>query len=191
MILYRVLIVLAAYSSCFDAIPRAAEPRAAPYSLSEILALALKHSPVINGAEAVLEESHGRQVSAGAYMNPTVSGSAGRGSIRDPRTGVSITERTISVEQPLEWPGKRMARQRAADAGLSGASPEGRNQSGDRGRGQSGVPSTPLCSAGCAVGQRESSDRRGFHQTHSGEGRDQGVAEIRAGQSDRGTPKGR
>lgn len=121
MILYRVLIVLAAYSSCFDAIPRAAEPRAAPYSLSEILALALKHSPVMNGAEAVLEESQGRQVSAGAYMNPTVSGSAGRGSIRDPRTGVSITERTITVEQPLEWPGKRMARQRAADAGLSGA----------------------------------------------------------------------
>ena len=125
MIPYRVLIVLAAYSllhlNGLDAITRAAEPRATPYSLSEILTLALKHSPVMNGAEAVLEESQGRQVSAGAYMNPTVSGAAGRGSIRDPRTGVSIAERTITVEQPLEWPGKRLARQRAADAGFSGA----------------------------------------------------------------------
>jgi cobalt-zinc-cadmium efflux system outer membrane protein len=76
---------------------------------------------MMNGAEAVLEENQGRQVAAGAYLNPTVSGSAGRGSIRDPRTGVSIAERTITVEQPLEWPGKRMARQRAADAGFSGA----------------------------------------------------------------------
>jgi outer membrane protein, heavy metal efflux system len=98
-----------------------AEPRATPYSLPEILTLALKHSPVINGAEAVLEESQGRQVAAGAYLNPTVSGSAGRGSIRDPRNGVSIMERTITVEQPFEWPEKRAARQRAADAGLSGA----------------------------------------------------------------------
>lgn len=30
-------------------------------------------------------------------------------------------ERTVTVEQPLEWPEKRAARQRAADAGLSGA----------------------------------------------------------------------
>jgi cobalt-zinc-cadmium efflux system outer membrane protein len=91
------------------------------YDLSDILALALEHSPVMNGAEAAVEESRGRRLAAGALMNPTVSGSAGRGSIRDPRTGISITERTITVEQPLEWPGKRVARQRAADAALSGA----------------------------------------------------------------------
>jgi len=96
-----------------------AERRTSPYSLAEIVALALEHSPVMTGAEAALEESQGRQVAAGAYLNPSVSGSAGRGSIRDPRTGVSIAERTITVEQPLEWPGKRAARQRAADAGFS------------------------------------------------------------------------
>lgn len=96
-----------------------AERPASPYSLTDIVTLALKHSPVMTGAEAALEESQGRQVAAGAYLNPTVSGSAGRGSIRDPRTGVSVTERTITVEQPLEWPGTRVARQRAADAGFS------------------------------------------------------------------------
>jgi cobalt-zinc-cadmium efflux system outer membrane protein len=75
----------------------------------------------MSGAEAVLEQSQSQRVTAGAYLNPTITGSAGRGSIRDPSTGVSITERSITVEQPLEWLGKRAARQRAADAGLAGA----------------------------------------------------------------------
>lgn len=122
MILHRVMIALMAF--CVVGAEQSAggaEPPIRSYSLAETLELALKHSPLINGAEAALEESHGRQVAAGAYLNPIVSGSSGRGSIRDPRTGVSIVERTISVEQPLEWPGKRMARQRAADAELSGA----------------------------------------------------------------------
>lgn len=99
----------------------ASESRTAPYSLPEILSLALQHSPVMTGVAAALEESRGRQVSAGAYLNPTVSGAAGRGSIRDPRTGAVIVERTITIEQPLEWPAKRIARQQAADAGLSSA----------------------------------------------------------------------
>lgn len=100
---------------------RADDVQTTSYSLSEILTLALKHSPVMIGVAAALEESQGKQIAAGAYLNPTVSGAAGRGSIRDPRTGVSIAERTITVEQPLEWPEKRVARQRAADAGFSGA----------------------------------------------------------------------
>ncbi len=125
MIPCRAMIVLVVYCLVCSGVPpeiaEGAESRATPYSLPEILVLALKHSPVMNGAEAALEESKGRQVAAGAYLNPTVSGSAGRGSIRDPRTGVAIAERTITVEQPFEWPEKRAARQRAADAGLSGA----------------------------------------------------------------------
>lgn len=125
MIPHGIIILLILFCSidlsCLHATARAAESRAASYSLSEVLTLALKHSPVMTGVEAVLEESQGRQMAADAYLNPTVTGSAGRGSIRDPRTGTSITERTITVEQPLEWPGKRVARQRAAEAGFSGA----------------------------------------------------------------------
>lgn len=99
----------------------ATELRSSEYTLNQVVQLALQHNPVMNGAEAVLEQSQGQRVMAGAYLNPTIIGSAGRGSIRDPRTGVSVTERTITVEQPLEWLGKRAARQRAADAGLAGA----------------------------------------------------------------------
>ena len=91
------------------------------YTLSQVMQLALQHNPTMKGSEAVLEQSRSQRITAGAYLNPTVTGSVGRGSIRDPRTGVSIAERTITVEQPLEWLGKRVARQRAADAGVEGA----------------------------------------------------------------------
>jgi cobalt-zinc-cadmium efflux system outer membrane protein len=124
MMPHRVIVLLMMYClgglGCLESVG-AVETRATPYSLSEILALALTHSPVITGAEAALESSQGQQIMAGAYLNPTVSGSAGRGAIRDPSSGVSIAERTITVEQPLEWPEKRAARQRAANAGLAGA----------------------------------------------------------------------
>lgn len=125
MILHKILIAFVVYGlldlQALGGMARADDLPATPYSLSEIMALALKHSPVMTGMAAVLEENQGKQIAAGAYPNPTVIGAAGRGSIRDPRTGVSIAERTVTVEQPLEWPGKRAARQRAADAGLSGA----------------------------------------------------------------------
>lgn len=125
MILRKVMLLLIlcllVASQYFDETVLASEPDAVPYSLTEILTLALKHSPVMTGMASALEEHEGRQIAAGAYPNPTVSGAAGRGSIRDPRNGVSIVERTVTVEQPLEWPGKRVARQRAAEAGFSGA----------------------------------------------------------------------
>ena len=96
-------------------------PRTAAYSLPDILALAVQHSPTLAGAEGMVKQSQGQQIAAGAYPNPSVSGSAGRGAIRDPSTGTRVTERTFTVEQPLEWTGKRQARQEAADAGTAGA----------------------------------------------------------------------
>ncbi len=98
-----------------------AEPGVSTYSLDEVLAVALKHSPTVAGAEGLVKQSHGQQITAGAYPNPSVSGTAGRGAIRDPSNGVRITERTVTVEQPLEWTGKRQARQDAANAGVAGA----------------------------------------------------------------------
>ena len=91
------------------------------YALAEVIALALEHNPAVAGAQGAVRQSLGQQVTAGAYLNPSISGSTGRGSIRDPSTGVKITERTVTVEQPLEWQGKRRARQQAADAGAAGA----------------------------------------------------------------------
>jgi cobalt-zinc-cadmium efflux system outer membrane protein len=109
-------IMMACYPTSY-----AAETNQSEYTLHQVIELAFRHNPVMNGAEALVEQSEGQRTTAGAYLNPTITGSAGRGSIRDPSTGVSINERTITVEQPLEWPGKRAARQRAADAGVAGA----------------------------------------------------------------------
>jgi len=86
-----------------------------------VLELALEHNPAMAGAQGYMRQSQGQQISAGAYLSPSISGSAGRGSIRDPSTGVTITAGTVTVEQPLEWQGKRRARQQVADAGAAGA----------------------------------------------------------------------
>ena len=92
------------------------------YTLGEIITLALEHNPVMAGAQGAVQQSRGQQVAAGAYLNPSISGSVGRGAIRDPSTGVHVTEHTVTVKQPFEWQGKRRARQQAADADVAGAS---------------------------------------------------------------------
>ncbi|MEK7223361.1 MAG: TolC family protein [Pseudomonadota bacterium] len=99
----------------------AGEP-SSTHTLSTVLELALAHNPAMAGAQGTMSQSRGQQVAAGAYLNPSISGVAGRGAIRDPSSGVKVTERTVTVEQPLEWQGKRRARQQAADAGVAGAS---------------------------------------------------------------------
>lgn len=99
----------------------ASEPTPGPYSLNAVMELALERNPAVTGAYGLLKQSRGQVVAAGAYPNPSVTGTAGRGAIRDPSTGVSIIERTVTVEQPLEWTGKRRARQQAAETGLAGA----------------------------------------------------------------------
>jgi outer membrane protein, heavy metal efflux system len=91
------------------------------YALNEIMDLAIARHPALAGAASLIEQSRGQQVAATAYPNPSISGLAGRGTIRDPSTGVSIIEHTVTVGQPVEWPAKRAARQRAANAGLAGA----------------------------------------------------------------------
>jgi outer membrane protein, heavy metal efflux system len=97
------------------------------YVLPEIIGIAIERNPVVAGAIAVIDQSTGQRTAAGAYPNPTVHGDGGRGFLRDagPLTGPlpqSATEYMAGFSQPFEWPAKRAARQRAAEAGLAGAS---------------------------------------------------------------------
>ncbi len=105
------------------AAPVAPPPSSPPsaYTLDGVLQLALERNPAVAGAQALLEQHQGQRLQAGAYPNPTVAGQSGSGSIRDPSSGSSITEYQITLNQPLEWTGKRTARKQAADAGVSGA----------------------------------------------------------------------
>ena len=101
-----------------------------PYSLDMIIALALAKNPVVGLAEGHIEQQKGQQTAAGAYPNPTVTGATGRGALRDVgRAGIGIisedlqtyTESNYTINQPIEWPGMRAARQRTADLGLATA----------------------------------------------------------------------
>ncbi len=107
----------------------AAEPGVSVYALDDVVNLALLHHPAVAGVRGLIEQRQGQQTAAGAYPNPTVTGYAGygevrdvgRANIRDSLARESLTEYNMTVGQPLEWPAMRAARQRAADAGLATA----------------------------------------------------------------------
>lgn len=104
-----------------------AETSQPTFALPEIIGLAMERNPLIAGANAVIDQSTGQRTAAGAYPNPIVHGDAGRGYLRDAGALAgdipsSATEYMAGFSQPFEWPAKRAARQRAAEAGLAGAS---------------------------------------------------------------------
>jgi cobalt-zinc-cadmium efflux system outer membrane protein len=91
------------------------------FDLDRIIDLALERNPMIEGAQSVIQQNEGSQIQAGAYPNPTIVAQTADATIQDPRNGDRITERGVMVNQTVEWPGMRAARQHAADAGLAGA----------------------------------------------------------------------
>lgn len=105
----------------------AAGDGSALYTLEDIIQLALEHNPVMTGAQGFIDQQRGYQTAAGAYPNPSVTGNAGYGEIRDTGradiqsllTRQSLTESNMTVGQPMEWPAMRAARQRVADAGVA------------------------------------------------------------------------
>lgn len=97
------------------------------YALETVLNLALAHNPAVASAEGTIEQNRGEQVAANTYLNPSVSANSGRGRQRDqgvldPAVRESVTEFNLTVGQPIEWPSKRLARQRATEAGVASAS---------------------------------------------------------------------
>jgi len=91
------------------------------FDLDRIIDLALERNPTIAGAQSAIEQNEGSQIQAGAYPNPTIVAQTADATIQDPRNGDRITERGVMVNQTVEWPGMRAARQGAAAAGLAGA----------------------------------------------------------------------
>ncbi len=91
------------------------------FGLDHIIEVALERNPMIAGAAGVIQQNEGKQGVAGAYPNPTIIFQSADAALRDPSVGSRMGERAVTLSQPLEWPGMRAARQRAADAGLDGA----------------------------------------------------------------------
>jgi cobalt-zinc-cadmium efflux system outer membrane protein len=119
-VIFSVLVILMGSSA-------QAETASASYALHDIIGLAIERNPMIAGAMASIDQSTGQRAAAGAYPNPTIRGDTGKGYLRDagpltPEIPKSATEYMAGFSQPIEWPAKRAARQRAAEAGLAGAS---------------------------------------------------------------------
>lgn len=107
-------------------VPAYAESAGQVYSLDMIVDLALSKNPLVSSAEGNIEQQKGQQTAAGAYPNPIVSSTGGHGKLKDtivgpPENTQSVTEYSVRVGQPVEWPAMRAARQRVADLGLATA----------------------------------------------------------------------
>jgi cobalt-zinc-cadmium efflux system outer membrane protein len=124
----RVILIIFGLFTCFfsaasfvQAQPLPAPQASSTYSLQDVVELAITNNPAIQESQGMLEQKEGQKRIASAYPNPTFYFQSGRGSLRDPTMGTTITERYITVFQPLEWPGKRDADQQAAQAGVESA----------------------------------------------------------------------
>ncbi len=90
------------------------------YRLEELLGVALESNPGLQEAASLVMRGRGLQTTASAYPNPSIDGTFGPGRTRESLGNIQFFERGVTVSQPLEWPGMRQARQRAAEAGLAG-----------------------------------------------------------------------
>ncbi|NOT21142.1 MAG: TolC family protein [Nitrospiraceae bacterium] len=120
VVLMAVMAATGATGTLVPSLVQAKEP-IPTFDLEHIIGLALERNPIIAGAQGAIAQSEGKQIEAGAYPNPTITVQTADAALRDPSLGKRMAERTMSLSQPLEWPGKRAARQDAADAGLAGA----------------------------------------------------------------------
>ncbi|MBI3803550.1 MAG: TolC family protein [Nitrospirae bacterium] len=93
-----------------------AEQQGKRYTLEEVLALAEEKNPSIEIFRANLDAAQGSMAAARAYPNPELSVSLGRGKpLGSPGAGYE-GEYGFGIGQPLEWPGKRIYRRKAAEA---------------------------------------------------------------------------
>ena len=91
------------------------------YRLNEMIEMALEHNPALQEAATLIDQGKGLQATAAAYPNPSITGTVGPGRTREALRDIAFFERGVTVSQPVEWPGMRQARQRAAEAALAGS----------------------------------------------------------------------
>jgi len=85
-----------------------------------MIGMALQNNPGLQEAASLVTRGQGLKTTASAYPNPSIDGTFGPGRTRESLGNIHFFERGVTVSQPLEWPGMRQARQRAAEAGLAG-----------------------------------------------------------------------
>jgi len=113
----RRLYILALPLLMFIFFPRyAAAEDIRSYTLNDLMNIAVQSNPSVAVFKANLAAARGVVISAGAYPNPEVGFSKGKG---EPLDGSEVkNEYSISIGQPIEWSGKRAFRKKAAAAAL-------------------------------------------------------------------------
>ncbi|MDD3609226.1 MAG: TolC family protein [Halothiobacillaceae bacterium] len=101
-------------------LPAAQATAAERLPLSTALELGLRHHPSLDVSRAQRDEAHAARLSAQARPNPEIEILAGRSHARTQDTTTGNLQ-SLGLAQPLEWPGAREARIKAADAGIEGA----------------------------------------------------------------------
>ncbi|HHL40395.1 MAG TPA: TolC family protein [Deltaproteobacteria bacterium] len=104
------LLVLAAVSHGF------AGEDSPVYTLDEIIEVAMRENPSVAVFRANLDAARGEVTASRAYPNPEVEVGGSRGTSLE--TDESAAEFSISIGQPIEWPGKRLYREKAARSAL-------------------------------------------------------------------------
>lgn len=90
----------------------------APLTLQQAWVLAEQHSPSLKVARNQAEGAQAALETASAYPNPDVEFGAGTSYLLPPSAQTGRNS-AMSISQPLEFPGLRSARQRAAQAGIT------------------------------------------------------------------------
>ena len=103
--------------------PLAAAEDARSYTLNELIDIAVEKNPDAAAFRANLAAARGVVVSEAAYPNPELELTGSRGESLDGTE--SRDEYSVSIGQPLEWPGKRSFRKKAAKAALEAARYDG------------------------------------------------------------------
>jgi cobalt-zinc-cadmium efflux system outer membrane protein len=99
--------------------PAGAEPPGPTFTLHELRVIARDAHPTLDSAAAALQVAAGLERQARAYPNPDAAFMWGKGRPRE--GGASRSETGLVLRQPIELPGIRRWRARAAEMGLSGA----------------------------------------------------------------------
>ncbi|MDO8347129.1 MAG: TolC family protein [Rugosibacter sp.] len=90
---------------------------AAPLTLTQALVLAETHSPALKVASAQSDGAHAALDTARAFPNPDIEFGTGSSRLLPP-TAQTGHNSALTLSQPVELPGLRNARQRAAQAGV-------------------------------------------------------------------------
>ena len=92
------------------------------YAIDELKTIARSVHPSLEAVEAGIEQAAGTLRQAGAYPNPSLEVTGGRGRPKD--GGDSRSETAFELVQPIELPGVRKWRARVAEQGARGAEVE-------------------------------------------------------------------